>query len=423
MRILIAIIITIFTAAAIFIMGKRDKKIPGKVAICIIGLEILGCIISLAGGSGEAVVKRIRRPAAGEKTDERELTARSGRDKENVTVKISDRELTEKEAGKWLENAEREVKKGYLGENGDSSRVYRDLCLKSRYCGVVKAEWEITPDGIFDSSGEIKNNAVKKPTKVTVKCLLSYRDQSRVVNLICTAVPVPADADIGFDYYLDEALARVDTEEPESEFVTLPDQVNGKEVVFSEKREDDGLKLTILMAVALGLYVFYVRYTKKDRQKKRQREISLDYPRIVSQLSMYIGAGFSVKAAFVQVGNAYIVSRNRGHPESVAFEEVLRMNRRIRDGEDEEGAYRRLGDTLMDKGFRKLTLLLSQSIRKGNRELRDMLEREEKEAYDRRRTDARVAGEEASLKLLIPMMGLLGVIFIVLVVPAFMQIN
>lgn len=99
------------------------------------------------------------------------------------------------------------------------------------------------------------------------------------------------------------------------------------------------------------------------------------------------------------------------------------MNRKIKDGEDEESAINALGDSLQNKGFRKLTMLLAQSRRKGNAELRDQMEQEERESYDRRRMDARVAGEEASLKLLMPMMGLLGVIFIVLMVPAFMQMG
>ena len=64
-----------------------------------------------------------------------------------------------------------------------------------------------------------------------------------------------------------------------------------------------------------------------------------------------------------------------------------------------------------------------QSLKKGSRDLRDQLEQEERAAYDERRINAKVAGEEASLKLLLPMMGMLGVIFIVLMVPAFMQMT
>lgn len=423
MRILIAIIITIFTAAAIFIMSKRDKKIPTKVAACIMALEVIGCVVSLTNGGSDAVVKRLKRPEAGTSSDEVEMTARSGDKEEKVSVNVSERELSDEGARESIEKAVKELKKDYLGENEDSKRVYRDLNLKSKYAGTVTAEWEFSPTGIFDSDGEIKNSAYDAPTDVAVRCLLSCQEESRLVEMTVTVIPVPADADIGFDYYLDQALVEADEEDRRAEYVTLPQTLNGEKITFSEKKGDDGLKLVVLMAALLGLYIFYTTYKQKDLDKKRQKEISLDYPKMVSQLSMYIGAGFSVKAAFVQVGNAYIVGRGRGHPERPAFEEVLRMNRKIRDGEDEESAYNGLGDVLMDKGFRKLTLLLTQSMRKGNKDLRDQLEQEERESYDKRRMDARIAGEEASLKLLIPMMGLLGVIFIVLMVPAFMQMS
>ena len=423
MRHLIAIIITIFTAAAIFIMGKREKRIPPKVAACIIGLEVTGSIMSLMSGSGNAVVKRVKRPEAGASAQEREITARSGEKEEKIQVSVSERKLTDTEAVKAIDRAEKELRKGYLGENEKSTEVYRDLNLESSYCKTVTAEWETSPTGIFDSDGVINNAEVDEPTEAAVRCLLTCEEESRMVEFHVTAVPVPADAEMGFKYYLDRALAEADEKDPNSRYVSLPAKVNGQTVRFTEKQEDDGLKLVILMAVALGLYIFYMRYRQKDLDKKRQKEISLDYPKMVSQLSMYIGAGFSVRQAFMQVGNAYAAGRSRGHPEREAFEAVLRMNRKIKDGEDEESAINALGDSLQNKGFRKLTLLLAQSRRKGNAELRDQMEQEERESYDRRRMDARVAGEEASLKLLMPMMGLLGVIFIVLLVPAFMQMG
>jgi hypothetical protein len=51
------------------------------------------------------------------------------------------------------------------------------------------------------------------------------------------------------------------------------------------------------------------------------------------------------------------------------------------------------------------------------------LEREAQSAFEQRKMHAKVAGEEASTKLLIPMMGLLGIILVVLVIPALQGIN
>ena len=53
----------------------------------------------------------------------------------------------------------------------------------------------------------------------------------------------------------------------------------------------------------------------------------------------------------------------------------------------------------------------------------EQLEREERNVYETRLRKIKSAGETASTKLLIPMGGLLGMVLIVLVVPAFFTIQ
>jgi hypothetical protein len=82
-----------------------------------------------------------------------------------------------------------------------------------------------------------------------------------------------------------------------------------------------------------------------------------------------------------------------------------------------------LGEELENRNFRKLSLLLLQNMTKGDRELRDQLAQEEHMAFDERRIRAKVEGEEASTKLLLPMMGLLSVVLLVLMFPALQQLG
>ena len=48
----------------------------------------------------------------------------------------------------------------------------------------------------------------------------------------------------------------------------------------------------------------------------------------------------------------------------------------------------------------------------------ELMEREDMEAFEMRKALARKAGEEASTKLLFPMIGMLGIVIVILVVPA-----
>ena len=103
-----------------------------------------------------------------------------------------------------------------------------------------------------------------------------------------TAIPIPMETADGFSYYLKKAVTEANEKNPTSDYVKLPEKVGGKGLIFSEKKEDDGLKLVILMSFMVGLYIFYTKQKAKDDEKKWQQELSYDYPKMLSQLSLYI---------------------------------------------------------------------------------------------------------------------------------------
>lgn len=86
-------------------------------------------------------------------------------------------------------------------------------------------------------------------------------------------------------------------------------------------------------------------------------------------------------------------------------------------------ALRRFGERNPLREYRKLALLLEQNLRKGTRELLAMLDREELLAFELRQNLAKKAGEEASTRLLLPMIGLLGIVMAILLIPAMMTMN
>lgn len=97
--------------------------------------------------------------------------------------------------------------------------------------------------------------------------------------------------------------------------------------------------------------------------------------------------------------------------------------REMTDGMGELEALRRFGERNPLREYRKLALLLEQNLRKGTRELLAMLEREELLAFELRQNLAKKAGEEASTRLLLPMIGLLGIVMAILLIPAMMTMN
>ena len=203
----------------------------------------------------------------------------------------------------------------------------------------------------------------------------------------------------------------------------LPQSAAGRSIRYREKRKDDGPTVCLLGLAALFLAVFMEHRKKKQERQRFQASLNQDYPMVLSQLGLYVGAGFSVPAAFAEVGKMYGTRLARGHPKGEGYEAVLTLSRKLKDGCSEQEGYLWLGETLENRNFRKLSLLLLSNMKKGDSELRSQLEQEENAAFEERKIRAKVAGEEASTKLLLPMVGLLGVVLLVLLVPAVSQLG
>lgn len=68
--------------------------------------------------------------------------------------------------------------------------------------------------------------------------------------------------------------------------------------------------------------------------------------------------------------------------------------------------------------YRTLSALLVQHLQKGSQGIELMLEEEAEKAQEMRKQQARIQGEQASTKLLFPMVLMLLIVFVILLVPA-----
>lgn len=104
-----------------------------------------------------------------------------------------------------------------------------------------------------------------------------------------------------------------------------------------------------------------------------------------------------------------------------AYEELLYTWQEMESGISEGNAYEHLGARCQGTSYRALATLLTQNLKKGSKGLLELLEQESSEAFEERRRRARAEGEKAGTKLLLPMMLMLGVVFLLILVPAFLS--
>ena len=70
----------------------------------------------------------------------------------------------------------------------------------------------------------------------------------------------------------------------------------------------------------------------------------------------------------------------------------------------------------------KFGALLAQNLKKGTK-MADLLRNEAAQAFENRKSRAKRLGEEAGTKLLAPMFGMLAIVLIIVIVPAFLSMQ
>lgn len=148
----------------------------------------------------------------------------------------------------------------------------------------------------------------------------------------------------------------------------------------------------------------------------------LDYPEIVSKLTLLLGAGMTVRKAWRKIAEDYGDKNARGKAR-FAYEEMLYTSREMDSGVAEAESYEKFGRRCNVQEYLRLGALLSQNLRKGTKGLNDLLKLEALQAFEERKARAKRRGEEAGTKLLLPMFLMLAEVLIIVVVPAFLSIQ
>ena len=95
----------------------------------------------------------------------------------------------------------------------------------------------------------------------------------------------------------------------------------------------------------------------------------------------------------------------------------------MQSGVAETKAYENFGIRCRLPCYLKLSALLEQNLRKGGKGLSQILNAEIAEAFEQRKDCALSQGEEASTRLLFPLVMLLGVVMLLILAPAAMSMQ
>ena len=388
---------------------------------------IMILIVSILLGSGLFISELLRKEeleimrnpsGEGSRSEQFQVEIEGEEGKKFVEVEIEEQEYEAHEIGPMFEEVMEKLDDVILGENENFDRVERDLNLVNSLEGYpVQIDWELDSYKVMNIYGEIQEEKlVESGTLVEVRGIITYLDEKVVYVRNVMIYPEQLEGMDLILYQINQAVSERESVTRKESTFTLPTEVEGRNLSWSQKKNLTGLYV-IFLGVMLSVFLVYrEREEKKKIWLKRQEELTRSYPAMVSKLNMLLGTGMTIRNAWER-----IVDSSKG--EGIVYEEMNTALIEMRGGIPEGEAYERFGKRCELTVYMKLGALLSQNLRKGSKGISDILKVEAIQAFENRKSLAKQRGEEAGTKLLMPMMGMLAVVLIMVMVPAFLTME
>lgn len=359
-------------------------------------------------------------------TRELELTEPESGRTGTLEVTVEPRERTAEENRRLLEKAREELETCILGENSSLEEVRSPLILKETVGELpVMAQWEQDSARILNPDGSIRTDRLTEEgtvTELTVR--LCCGEEEERYRFAVHVLPPLLSAEESWIGVVSQAVAEMQEKGGKEELKELPETVQEKKILWSEKKTSPAGWM-VLLTILCGICVYRAKDQELEKQiGERERQMKRDYAKIVSKLVLLTEAGSAVRTAWETIVRDYQKKKEDGRTElRWAYEEMALAGREMQNGTAETRAYENFGMRCRIPCYMKLAALLGQNVRKGGKGLGELLYAETAEAFEQRKAGAVSQGEEAATKLLFPLILTLLAVMLLVIAPAGMAMK
>lgn len=420
--------------AAMDASGERRRRTTAYVIdkvmlllVCLTLGAVMGIVLLVQGQQDAYLLQDtgggIARPSYGAGDTTVRLSGSVDGEAAEYDVTISERQYTREETEALFAELERLLPTWILGGNESTAQVYSDLVLASSYEGYpFRLSYTSSNYAVLHDNGTVCNEEMPdgERTDVVLTVKAVYKGYEYRMEIPVTVLPVPRTAAERFADAVQDALSDADADTIYGRILYLPEWVEGVRIEWSEPVRDQSLALFLLILFAGGVGCYCKDRQLRERVQQRERQMTIDYPQVVSKVTLFLGAGMSVRNIFYKLGEDDLRARENGREVHYVYEEIRLMCRELDSGIPEMTAYRNFAARCRLRPYTKLVSLLTQNLQKGNSALLSALEDEAAAAFEERKSIARQMGEEAGTKMLLPMMLMLIITLVIIVVPAYL---
>ncbi len=345
--------------------------------------------------------------------------------KEEVTIQVGERRFGDTELAELYALATEKLEHIIFAEGDGFDCVQNDMNFPDAVEGFpFRIQWESSDYSCVDYDGSVNASDVNREgVVVNVTAIFSYYDFMREYVFSVHVYPPVLSAEKVRKNALTESLTQSEQKTIHEEQFVLPNRVDGQDVTWEEQKENSAISVLMLTFVTAAVLFFAKDQDLHKQVLLKEEEMYAGYPEIVNRLVLYVGAGMTVRNAFRKIAIDYKAAEHRRTGKQIkkgyAYREMLFTCYEMDSGVAEGDAYERFGRRCGLQQYIKLATLLVQNMQKGNSTLLVQLKEEAENAFVGRMSQARKKGEEAGTKLLMPMMLLLGMVMILIMIPAF----
>ena len=415
----------LFSAAARYLHVRSEalaryisEETMKRMLFILFAANLLGAFMTWRDAESDTAAKGyLVRNEYGSEGGEAELTVTLDGEKQDVELPLAARRMDRIELRKVLADRAGKLEKMILGDM-DAGHVDRDLTLPEKAGNPsVKISWDTSNAALMDWEGVLGPEVPPEGAEVKLTATLSIEEEEVVKEIKLKVYPRPMNDIEKLQQEVRDAVQETNDETEET--VHLPENVGGKKAVWSQRQGNTGMILLLFGFLIAALYAYSKVRAGEKEAEKRDEEMLIDYPNIVSKLVLLLTAGMSLRKAFARIRTDYRDTLRHGAPKRAGYEEIVRMSLEMEHGVSELVAYENMGKRCRVNVYRTFSTLLVQNLTKGGDEMAAILSREAQEAYEDRKKRARILGEEAGTKLLLPMLLMLAIVMAILMIPAF----
>ncbi len=413
--------------------GIRWKRfwhsVYGKACIIFLVASMLSVVVFLVDNKKELPKNKdgetiVGRNEYGEGMKEEEVQVQIGELQKVFKIEVQEQKYTEEELQDVFAKAQKELQELILGENSSLDEIRSDLQLVTMIPGTsIQVSWELDHYEVMNSMGQLKTeNLSSEGTLVKLTALLKYGEESCEYQFYAHVYAPELTKEEALLQSLQEEIAYRDDISSTEKEVVLPDQINGESIEWEYTTEYRAGGI-LLMGMALAVFVYVSEeQKKKEQKKKREKELAYDYPQLLNKFALYIKAGMTVKNAWYRIAEDY-ESKKEQTGKKEAYEEMLITVKEMKSGAGERECYEKFGERCGLSVYRKFGAMLSQNLKKGTKGLTVLLNQEAISAFEERKNMAKILGEEAGTKMMLPMFLMLAVVLVIIIVPAFITVQ